>query len=1219
MRLDERTWRFVWTFHHMLLDGWSMAPLLRDLFALYAIERTGEEAALEPVRPYRDYIAWLGRQDLAAAEQAWRRALAGFTDPTPLALPRPAVPVDAAEEEPGRLLAHLSAAATDGLKAFARRHQLTLNTVMQGCWALLLGRYAGEDDVVFGIVTSGRSAPLPGIHGMVGLFLNTLPVRVAMPAGERLASWLQRLQEEQAELRQYDHTPLVQVQSWSEVPAGRPLFESLFAFENYPIDESVREQAGPGLEIGAVEMLEKTNFPLHLIVSVQEQVRLRVFFDRRRFAEAAVERLLRHFEALCASLLASAGSLSDPRLEDLSLLGAEDHRLLADPAAVLPEPTFPPVARLFLDRAAAAPDTVALCQGGTVWSYAGLRRRALAIARHLADHGVAPGEIVAVTSPPSLDLIATLLGVLIARGAFLILDRKLPAARRRLLAERSGARHLVRLDGDGSGAESWDGLDEESVSGISLVWLDPDVLAGFEADGAPEPADPGPDDPAYVFFTSGTTGTPKAILGRQRGLAHFVSWQRDAFEIAAGDRVAQLTGLAFDVVLRDIFLPLVSGATLCLPDDGDRSPERMLPWLAEEAITALHTVPSLASVWLDAVPEGLRLSSLRWVFFAGEPLTDHLVRRWRAELAPQGGVVNLYGPTETTLAKCFYRVPDPPAPGVQPVGAAIPSAQALVLAGGRRCAVGEAGEIVIRTPFRSLGYLAASEEDHRRFRPNPFRDDAGDLLYFTGDRGRYRADGVLEILGRLDDQVKIRGMRVEPGEVRAALLRQDGVRECAVVAREDSPGNKRLVAYVVPADTAGFDVTEARHILRRELPDYMVPAAIMVLAALPLTPNGKLDRRALPVPEGARADHLGRYVAPRDRTEVELVAIWEDLLGVSPIGVGDDFFELGGHSLLAMRLVSVVQDRFGCNLPLATLLAPGTIEDFAALLQRDGGSRFTSPVVPLHASGSRPRFFCVHPGGGGVLCYRDLAQRLGPEQPFFAFQARGLDGAPVPEETRMEDLARSYVEAMRLIQPTGPYLLGGWSFGGKIAFEMARQLEAAGERCAALVLLDAPAPGALAIREDVDLVALAGEVGLAVDEQELQQVAPEARFDYLAERATAGGALQIDTEQLRRLFAVYRAHHQASLTYEPGMYAGEVVILRARERLNDKYPGLTAGAPDFGWGRYCSEPPTVLPVPGNHLTMVRPPHVETLAAVLGRVLAGVAESAASPPARGWCG
>ncbi|HTQ80525.1 MAG TPA: condensation domain-containing protein, partial [Thermoanaerobaculia bacterium] len=616
MRLDEETYRFIWTFHHMLLDGWSMAPLLRDLFALYAAESTGTERALEPVRSYRDYIAWLGRQDLGAAERAWRQALAGFAAPTPLALARPntgdtgrAGTAGDTGDEPGRLLTHFSTATSEGLKAFARRHQLTLNTVMQGCWALLLGRYAGLDDVTFGIVTSGRSAPLPGIQAMVGLFLNTLPVRVALPASERPGAWLRRLQEEQVELRQYDYTPLVKVQAWSEVPPGQPLFESLFAFENYPIDESVREQAGASLEVRAVEMLEKTNYPLHLIVSAQEELRLRVFYDRGRFAADAVVRLLAHFEALCANLLAAA----DPTLGELSLLSAEERRQLPDPAAALPEPAFPPVSRLFLDRAAAAPGTPALRQGESVWSYELLAHRAAAVARHLIASGVAPGEVVGISGTSSPDLIASLLGVLLARGAFLLLDRKLPVPRRRLMLERSAARHLLVLAAEGETESPAESAAEwaAGVPGLAVLPLAPSALdLAADPNGGPELPDPGPDDPAYVFFTSGTTGTPKAILGRQRGLAHFVSWQRDTFGIAPGDRVAQLTGLAFDVVLRDIFLPLVSGAALCLLPGEDRSPARVLPWLRDEGITALHTVPSLAGVWLDGVPAGLTLPRL---------------------------------------------------------------------------------------------------------------------------------------------------------------------------------------------------------------------------------------------------------------------------------------------------------------------------------------------------------------------------------------------------------------------------------------------------------------------------------------------------------------------------------------------------------------------------------------------------------------------------------
>jgi thioesterase domain-containing protein/acyl carrier protein len=386
----------------------------------------------------------------------------------------------------------------------------------------------------------------------------------------------------------------------------------------------------------------------------------------------------------------------------------------------------------------------------------------------------------------------------------------------------------------------------------------------------------------------------------------------------------------------------------------------------------------------------------------------------------------------------------------------------------------------------------------------------------------------------------------------------------------------------------------------------------MTLDALPLTANGKLDRRALPAPEGSRADYLGGYVAPRDRVELELASIWEDLLGVRPIGIRDDFFEAGGHSLLAMRLVARIQERFGHGVPLAALLGAGTVETLAELLRREE-ARVDSPVVPLRATGSRPRFFCVHPGGGGVLCYRDLAEHLGEEQPFFAFQARGLDGGPVPEAAGMEELARSYVEALRRLQPHGPYLLGGWSFGGLVAFEMARQLDTVGERCDAVILLDTPAPGVRTRGDEVaELVALAGEAGLALSESEkaeLRRLSPAARLDHLAALVTAAGLLPADlgAEPLRRLLAVYRAHQNASRNYAPDVYPGRIAVVRATERLNDEFPGLGGSDSDYGWGRYCAEPPLVLPVPGNHLTMVRPPQVRALAAVLAGLLASPTE------------
>ena len=409
------------------------------------------------------------------------------------------------------------------------------------------------------------------------------------------------------------------------------------------------------------------------------------------------------------------------------------------------------------------------------------------------------------------------------------------------------------------------------------------------------------------------------------------------------------------MVLRDVFTPLTSGATLCLPEEDDFSPERILPWLGEQRITMLHTVPSLASAWLGAAPAGCGSEALRWTFFAGEPLLDRIVARWRAAF-PRCAAVNLYGPTETTLAKFFYRVPDPTVATVQPLGSPLPQAQGLILAGERLCGIGEVGEIVIRTPFRSLGYLNNPDENRLRFRANPFRGDAGDVLYFTRDRGRYGLDGSLEILGRLDDQVKIRGVSIEPGEVRAALGRHAAVWESAVLPREVRPGDKILVAFLVLRPGAAVEPEELRRHLRQELPEAMIPAAFVVLDALPLTPNGKLDRgalarRELPAPSAAEARAL--------RTPVEeiVAGLWSELLGVHPVGPDDNFFQLGGHSLNGAQVVSRLRRALQVDLPLRVLFEAPTVAALAAEIEcrRSYGEGAEPPtILAFHEERSTP-------------------------------------------------------------------------------------------------------------------------------------------------------------------------------------------------------------------------------------------------------------------------
>lgn len=551
------------------------------------------------------------------------------------------------------------------------------------------------------------------------------------------------------------------------------------------------------------------------------------------------------------------------------------HRTVSDPSALFSESRYPLLGSMVSRWAERTPDSPAVSQGDRIWTYAQL----VASARTLAS-SLPPGEVIAVTGQQSFGLVAGILAVLSSRNVLLTVDPNLPERRQQLFVKQAGARRLL-VAGEmppWMRQQQWD----------DVIAVDPNqVIDSSHADVPPEPL---PDDPAYIFFTSGSTGVPKGVLGCHKGLSHFLAWQSDTFRVGPDDRIAQLTNLSFDPLLRSMFLALVSDGVLCLPPTSNTlAVESVLPWMEHAGITVLHVVPSLALTWLGSEPAGCTLPDLRLVFFAGEPLHESLVRRWRSKF-PSSVIVNLYGPTETTMAKFFYTVPLEPDPGVQPVGRPLPETEGLLLdEQGALCSTGEVGEIVVRTPFRSLGYINAPEEQQRRFIRNPFRDDPADLLYRTGDRGRYRADGALEILGRLDFQVKIQGVRVEPEEVSAILLQHPAVQSCVVVTQPDSSQKLFLVAYVVGP---GLSAEELRGFLSRELPAAMVPSSFVFLDRLPLNPNGKVDRGALPALSVTHS-----FVAPRTQLEQVLAGIWQQILGLEKVGLEDNFFELGGNSI----------------------------------------------------------------------------------------------------------------------------------------------------------------------------------------------------------------------------------------------------------------------------------------------------------------------------------
>ncbi|HEX6371120.1 MAG TPA: non-ribosomal peptide synthase/polyketide synthase [Longimicrobium sp.] len=909
---DEARW-LVWNQHHLLLDGWSSSRVLNEVFRLYGAWSRGEGVELPRVRPYRDYIGWLRRQDPGAAERYWRGVLAGFVAPTPFGVDRPAGP--GAGKRYARLQSTLAPESTRRLEEAARRRQVTLNTVVQGAWALLLSRYGGEEDVVFGNTVSGRPPELEGVEEMVGLFINTLPARVQVPGDARLWAWLAEVQRGQAESREYEYAPLVQVQGWSEVPRGTPLFESQVVFENYPVGRAAAGGSAARLRVAGGRAVEWTTYPLALMAAPGAGLLLALRYDESRFDAGTVERMLQHL----SRVLEQAADDADPRLSEIALLGEDERRLVVEewnraddgyPADVC-------IHHRFQAQAARTPDAAAVVFGGDSLTYAELNARANRLAHHLADLGVGPEVRVGICLERGMELVVSILAVLKAGGAYVPLDPAYPADRLAFMLADSGV-PVVLTQRSARGALP-------ASAGVAIVSVDEDA-AVIEARSAENPeSGAGPEHLAYVIYTSGSTGTPKGALIEHRNVARLFTATDAWFGFGERDVWTLFHSSAFDFSVWELWGALLYGGRLVVvPLDVSRDPDAFHALVRREGVTVLNQTPSAFRQLIRADGEHGGELALRLVIFGGEALEPASLREWvQRRGADRPRLVNMYGITETTVHVTYRPLTEADVfeGGGSPIGVRIPDLQLYVLdPTGRPVPVGVPGELYVGGGGVARGYLNRPELTAARFVENPF--GAG-RLYRTGDRVRWRDDGTLEYLGRLDEQVKVRGFRIELGEIEAALLSHDSVRECAVIVREDAPGDRRIVAYLV----RDADAEALRAHLRQGLPEYMIPAAFVALDALPLTANGKLDRRALPAPELGAGE---RFVAPRTPAEETLAAVWADVLRIERVGVDDSFFALGGDSILAIQVVSRAR-RAGVHITPRQLFEYPTVAELASV------------------------------------------------------------------------------------------------------------------------------------------------------------------------------------------------------------------------------------------------------------------------------------------------
>ncbi|WP_085168577.1 non-ribosomal peptide synthetase, partial [Mycobacterium celatum] len=900
--------RFVLTNHHIVLDGWSLAILMREIIAGYGGQ------PLPAATPYRTYVAWLADRDLDAARAAWREVLAGFDSPTLFAPPdRLSLGTRSVESF------WVSAQTTAAVSELARSSHTTVSTVLQGAWAQLLCWLTGQHDVAFGAAVSGRPAELMGADTMVGLFINTVPVRARITAATTTAELLEQLQNIHNDTLEHEHLALNEIH---RITGQDTLFDTVFAYENYPLDAAAL--AGNELGIGDISVREYTHYPLTVQALPGREIGFRVAYDTDVFEADTIASLIGRFERVLAAMAAEPAR----RLSSIDLLGTAEHARLDGfcHRAELSRPASTPMSlpALFAAQVARTPDAAAITCAGRSLTYRELDEAANRLAHLLTENGAGPGQAVALLFSRSAEAIVAMLAVLKTGAAYLPIDPALPATRIGFMLTDAAPIAAVTASGLANR------LDGHDIAGIDI-----DDPAAHTRPSTALPA-PAPDDIAHIIYTSGTTGIPKGVAVTHRNVARLFESPCDGLELGPGQVWTQCHSYAFDFSVWEIWGALLHGGRLVVvPESVAGSPDDFHTLLVAEEVSVLSQTPSAVAA---LSPHGLDSTAL---VVAGEACPAEVVDRW----APGRLMVNAYGPTETTVYAAIS-APLTRGSGAPPIGSPVPGAALFVLDGWLRpVSVGVVGELYVAGSGVGVGYVRRACLTASRFVACPF-GGAGTRMYRTGDLVRWRADGQLDYLGRADEQVKIRGYRIELGEIQSALSGLDGVAQAAVIAREDRPGDKRLVGYI----TGTADPAQIRDQLAERLPAYMVPAAVVTLDALPLTPNGKLDRRALPAPEYAGADP---YRAPATAVEEIVAGIYAQVLGVERVGVDDSFFDLGGDSLSAMRLIAALNSGLDADLSVRTLFEAPTVALLASLIGVGAGRleplrpMERPPVVPL--------------------------------------------------------------------------------------------------------------------------------------------------------------------------------------------------------------------------------------------------------------------------------
>jgi aspartate racemase len=1203
IRLGAEEHLLVLVLHQIAADGWSQAILHRELATLYDAFASGRPSPL-PELPlqYADYAVWQRRQlQLPALQEElayWKQHLQGA--PAELNLPtdrpRPAVQSYRGARQTLVVDKELSLA----LRELSRCESVTLFTTLLAAFQVLLGRYSRQQDIVVGVPVAGRTSG--ELEGVIGLFENTLVLRTDLAGNPTFRELLRRVGETVRGAFAHQETPfenLVDELQPERTPNRSPLFQVRFTLQETP----PRWHGFDGLASSLLAIDNATTrFDLTLALVTQgESLGGTLEYNTDLFEAATIGRLVGHFQVLLAGIIADP----DRRLDELPLLTeAERHQLLSDWNRTEAEyPKEACIHHLFEAQVTRTPEAVAVVFGDEQVSYRELNVRANQLAHRLHRLDVGPETFVGLCLARSVELVVGVLGILKAGAAYVPLDPDNPPERLAQVVADAGLRYVVT----------------HSNSRARLPQTVEPIVLPLEADPGPLevplPAFGNGDQPwvehetapscgvqpsnlCYLLYTSGSTGSPKGVAIEHRAVVNVLESMRRSPGLQCSDILLAIAPLTFDIAALELFLPLLVGARLVLASNEMRADGALLrTQLLRHGVTVMQATPTGWHMLLAA--DGPWPRSLK-PLCGGEPLPPDVA----SDLIAKVGLVwNLYGPTETTIWSTAGRL-DKQGEAIH-IGRPIANTQVYVLnAALQPTPIGVPGELYIGGIGLARGYWNRPELTAEQFLPDPFRAEPGARLYKTGDLVRWRADGNLEFLGRLDQQIKLRGFRIEPGEIEAALAQHPQVREAVVRLREDRPGDKRLVAYVVARQEPGPAPTELRRFLEQKLPVYMVPSAFVLLDCLPLTPSGKLDRRALPAPEADRPELTQSYAPPRTPVEEMLASIWSEVLGLEKVGIHDNFFDLGGDSLRAVRLFIHIEKTFGTKLPLAILFQGATIEQLAKVLQNPIARKSETQLVAIHPSGSRPPLFFFPSLGNELLYCRGLAQYLGPDQPVYGIQPCAPDGER-PPAALLETIATDCLETLRSFQSHGPYCLAGYSFAGTIAFEIARQLAAEGQEVKFLGLIDTdlPHPEYQSVRGGIQALSaclLNLPAWLLYDFLRTPPRKLLARIGRYAKGIRKRDAQTLENLELEKLFDTSQlSDHYRDLiatnlrllhNYRPGPYSGRVTLFRARAQ-----PLFRKHGADLGWGKIARGGLVIRSIPGTHESILNEPYVRGLA------------------------